>query len=156
MRRDRVNPNEPMYRHGLPKCPPHLQGAAREAWDRLCEELAASGVLTTADMEVVALLAAEWARLVDAEQHLAETGPVMTSPNGHLVQNPWLWVVRASAKDVLRLLTELGLTPASRARVSGPKSTVDDDFFPEPSRPEYTPCTTPIERRNEEVTTELS
>lgn len=113
----RVNRNEPVLPPGLPPPPDDLGPLARAEWDRLVGLLVPSRVVTAGEYELLVLLSREWARLAQAEHELAN-GLVIVAQSGFPVQSPWLAIARASIKSIMAMLTELGLTPSSRTRVS--------------------------------------
>ena len=59
-----------------------------------------------------------WSRWVMAEDKVREFGPVHATPNGFLQSSPYLTIARDAAKQLHTALTELGLSPASQARVT--------------------------------------
>lgn len=119
----------------LPSCPAHLRGEARREWRRLGKKLAGCGLLTEIDGAALALYCQAWARWVDAERALEKFGVMVKSPNGFPMQSPYLAVANKAMEQMTRLLTEFGMSPSSRARVS---------VAAPPDRP------APIERREPE------
>ena len=124
------NADEPVPPPGCPDCPPHLSRPAQEEWDRLGPELARMGVLTLADRAAFAAYCQAWARWVEAEERLKTLPAMVRTPNGHVQQNPWLAVANKQLELMGRYMTELGLTPASRSRITVPPS--PEEVVPEP------------------------
>lgn len=118
--------NEPQGPAGVPDCPPHLQGLAREEWDRLAPALAQMGVLTLIDGGALALYCQAWSRWVQAEQAIAKmaardqmTGGLMIkTANGNPIQNPLVGIANKAMADCNRYAAELGITPSSRSRIA--------------------------------------
>jgi P27 family predicted phage terminase small subunit len=60
-----------------------------------------------------------WSRWVKAEEMLKSTGPVIKSKTtGAIYQNPYPAVANRAMKQMRDSLTEFGMTPSSRSRVS--------------------------------------
>lgn len=111
------NPDEPQPPEGMPDCPPHLSGHARDEWDRLCPVLHEMGVVTVVDRAVLAAYCQAWGRWVEAEEKLKETPTLVRTPSGYVQQSPWLGVANRQSEIMGRYMAELGITPASRSRI---------------------------------------
>jgi P27 family predicted phage terminase small subunit len=119
-RSDRTR-NEPQYRGGIPKAPATLCPAARGYWRELARLLDASGVLTEADRQALALTCEALAEHQTARAVLAElgstyecrteSGAVMyrVRPEAGLAADAW--------RRAMRGLCEFGLSPSSRGRI---------------------------------------
>jgi len=127
---------------GVPSCPAHLKGEARKEWRRLTRLLPRMGVMSEVDRAALALLCVAWGDHVHARQMmLAEAaknpefdGRFVTSPIGFVVQSPWLAVSNRSFELYLRVCTEFGLTPSSRARANmGPSLPAKAESVPKKS-----------------------
>jgi P27 family predicted phage terminase small subunit len=121
----------------LPACPEHLQGEARKESRRTGKRLLACGLVTAIDTAALAAYCTAWARWVDAEQHLARFGVVIKSPNGYPVQSPYLAIANKAMEQLMKALTEFGMSPSSRARVAVAQARE----LPQPryEEPEYDP-----------------
>jgi hypothetical protein len=67
-----------------------------------------------------------YGRWVEAEQKLTETPPILRLPSGYIQQSPWLTISNKQLELMVKYMSELGLTPASRSRLAiqmhaGPK-----------------------------------
>jgi P27 family predicted phage terminase small subunit len=64
-------------------------------------------------------------RWVEAERKLKETPWLLKTPAGYVQPSPWLTIANKSVELMHKYLTELGLSPVSRGRVTveptGPK-----------------------------------
>ena len=134
LRRAKGNPGKRGYNHdepvppeGLPDCPPHLSDEARAEWQRLAQSLYDMGVLTSVDRGALAAYCQSWARWVEAEEKLKETPALIKTPSGYVQQNPWLSVSNKQLELMGRYMAELGLTPASRSRVTLARTSSVDD-----------------------------
>ncbi len=112
------NHDEPQPPEGMPGCPDHLNGIAREEWDRLAEVLCRMGVLTPIDRAALAAYCRCYGRWVEAEEKLQVTPTLLKTATGYVQQSPWLSIANKHLELMGRYMTELGLTPASRSRLS--------------------------------------
>ena len=108
----------------LPRCPTHLTAVARKEWRRLATPLFDMGILTLADRAALAAYCQSYARWVEAEDHLARTPALLKSPSGYVQQSPWLTVANKQLELMGRFMSELGLSPSSRTRLSLPDTAV--------------------------------
>lgn len=107
--------NTPMA--GLPRCPAHLNEAARKEWRRLATPLHEAGILTLADRAALAAYCQSYAHWVEAEEQLRKTPALLKSPSGYVQQSPWLSVANKQLELMGRYMSELGLTPSARTRL---------------------------------------
>lgn len=124
------NPDEPVPPDGIPECPAHLCEVARAEWDRLAGALHGMGVLTLADRAAFAAYCQAWVHWVEAEERRRETPPLVRTPSGYVQQSPWIGIANKQLELMGRYMTELGLTPAARRRISvgsGPQMTVSTE-----------------------------
>ena len=119
------NTTKPVPPDAQPRCPPHLDGLARNEWRRLANPLYKMGVLTVADRAAFAAYCQAYSRWAEAEQKLAETPMLIKAPSGYVQQSPWLSIANRQMELMCRYMTEMGLTPASRTRISVPQETVE-------------------------------
>jgi P27 family predicted phage terminase small subunit len=113
-----LNKSEPQPA-GSPKCPPHLDKAAKAEWRRISDELTRLGLLTMVDRAALAAYCASWSRWVSAEESIRKFGLVIKSPkSGYPVQNPYVGIGNTALDTMRKFLTEFGMTPASRSRLS--------------------------------------
>ena len=107
---------------GKPRCPAWLDPKAKQAWKAIIPELEKLGVIATCDGKALALLCEAFAEWKNAKEKVSKMGEVIPikNPDGslkYLQQNPYVSIARKSGSDLLRLLREFGLTPASRTRI---------------------------------------
>jgi P27 family predicted phage terminase small subunit len=133
-RADRAARNEPKPRVKIPSCPAWLQGEGRKEYFRVARLLMELRVITDADRTALAAYAQQYQRWIDAEDMIRKSGILIKSPNGFLMQNPCLPIANTALKNMQRLMSEFGLTPASRTRISAepddsqPKSLAEQLF----------------------------
>ena len=126
-RKDRTNKNEPARTGKLPKKPKNLGPIASEAWDDVVEILTDMRVLDKADGQTVELLCRARADWMEARAAIERDGPYYTAAGGMMRPHPMLGARSDASKRMLTLLAELGMTPASRSKVSAAPSDDQDD-----------------------------
>lgn len=117
----------------IPDCPDHIQGAAREEWDRIVVLLERYKLITDLDTAALALYCASYGRWQEAETCMQKLkgdgggfGLIIKSPSGYPIQNPYLAIANRAMEDCHRYLQQFGLSPAARTRV---KSGMQGDLF---------------------------
>lgn len=121
-----LNNKEPKPDVVIPDCPSHLQGEALKEWDRITKELYALGILAEVDKAALVMYCIAWGDYLYARRMVDEEGDVITSIKGGKYQNPWVGIKNSAADRVLRIASEFGMTPASRARVKVEAPTEED------------------------------
>ncbi len=112
-----LNQREPQPPKDMPECPAVLVGEARAEWDRMSAQLHRTGLLTAIDGAALTAYCIAWARVVEAQAKLQEYGSVIKSPNGCLMQSPYLAILNRALEQLMRAAVEFGMTPSSRSRV---------------------------------------
>jgi P27 family predicted phage terminase small subunit len=105
---------------GLPRCPDHLDAVARKEWRRLARPLFDAGILTVADRAAFAAYCQSYSQWAEAVQKLRETPKLIKTPSGYIQQSPWIGIANKQLELMGRYMSELGITPTSRARL-GPE-----------------------------------
>jgi P27 family predicted phage terminase small subunit len=123
-----LNPAEPKPRKARPKPPAWLSEAELREWKRITRELRAMQVLTSADADAIAVYCQVAVRYQQATKEIAEKGLTVDSPNGYPIINPALSIVNKCIQQMHRLLTEFGMTPAARSRISVPEPEAADPY----------------------------
>lgn len=117
-RADRAARNEPQPRVMIPACPEWLTTEARKEYKRVAKILVETRVLTEADRTGLAAYAHEFAAWRAAEKELEIDGPILiSSKTGSHYLNPMQGVASNHFKNMVKLMAEFGLTPASRSRI---------------------------------------
>lgn len=107
--------------------PKDLGPEAKAIWPELAQPLYEAGLLTALDAPALRLLCeaqATWQKATDAIQR---EGMIYTTPTGIQRPSPWFRVQHAAAEQMLRLLSEFGMTPSSRTRVKVTEGPPDPD-----------------------------
>ena len=124
-----LNANEPTAVAGLPRCPSHIKGEARREWNRIGKRLVAERRMAHVFKAAFAAYCVAWGRWVEAERQLEEFGTViMTNQTvdkegkpvggGNLVQSPYLAIANKAQQQMMKAISELGISPTSQAKVS--------------------------------------
>jgi P27 family predicted phage terminase small subunit len=75
-------------------------------------------ILTELDRAALAAYCQSYGRWVEAERTLQETPMLLKLPSGSVQQNPWLAISNKQLELMHKFLSEFGLSPVSRSRVS--------------------------------------
>jgi P27 family predicted phage terminase small subunit len=117
-RADRAARNEPKPEVMIPACPSWLTGEARKEYNRHAKMLVNLRVLTEADRLALAALIHEFSAWREAETMVGVLGAVLISEKtGAPYLNPWQNIASNHFKNMVKLMGEFGLTPASRSRI---------------------------------------
>ncbi len=79
------------------------------------------GVLTEVDDLALVGLCQSWAEYLEATEQVRKTGMLVKAPSGYPILNPYVVLANQALKRVKAFLTEFGMTPSSRSRVSAEK-----------------------------------
>ena len=118
---------DPEYLNDL-TAPDYLSAAAKKVWDEVAPNLRKAMLLTTIDVQTLAMGCNAIAQYRLASQQVGDTlvkanmvepleGGGNAVPVGEHV-NPWLIVQSMSFKQAMAVFMQFGMSPAARARVS--------------------------------------
>jgi P27 family predicted phage terminase small subunit len=124
-----LNKNEPKPQPATPRCPRHLSAEAKSEWRRVTPLLSTLGLLSRIDRAALSMYCEAWGRWVEAEEALKKYGVMVKSPNGFPMQSPYLAVANKAMEQMRGLLTEFGMSPASRTRLSVQEQSDEDAEF---------------------------
>ncbi len=99
------------------ECPPELGPQARLEWERIARELTVLGILSTFDRGPLAAYCCAYALWIEAMEMVQAHGSMIKSPNGYPMQSPYLSHGNKQFEIMMKIATEFGFTPASRARI---------------------------------------
>lgn len=122
-----VKPGEAL--RDAPPPPGTLSEIARAAWEELAAETTALGVLTSADLPMLALLAETSATVSELEDTIRSEGFTVSTGAGGRKAHPALKALETTRGAVTRLLKEFGLSPLSRKFVEKAPGPARDDPF---------------------------
>lgn len=117
----RMNPHEPSLAAVVPDTPAFLGTIAREEWNRKAPLLARMGVLTEGDDAALAAYCQAYERFVEAEGKIRQSGLLIKTSSGNVIQNPLVGVANRAMELMHKFLTEFGMTPSSRSKVTATK-----------------------------------
>lgn len=81
--------------------PEYIQGDARKEWDRVVGILKDRDMLGSVDRASIAIYCSAWGRLVQAETHIAQHGPVVATPRtGVPMVNPYMAVASEAGRVI--------------------------------------------------------
>jgi P27 family predicted phage terminase small subunit len=83
-------------------------------------------LLTKLDRAALAAYCQAWARHVEAEEQVARASALAFTHNGYPIVNPWITISKQAVDQMARFMTEFGMTPAARTRISAPDPEIDD------------------------------
>lgn len=131
-RKDRFNEAQPMPDMGRPDMPSDLSKSGRVYWDDFASMLEDMGVLTKADGAALAMLCELKAVFQQATDEIEAHGLMVENGAGGMKANPAVGMRNTIGKNLQSLLSEFGMTPASRCKVTAsPKEKRDpaQDYF---------------------------
>ena len=130
--------SEPQATRGLPPCPEHLTGRARDAWEFLAAEIADMGLDRRPDALMLEGACASYARAVEADLIVERDGLVIENStidaeSGEKIvlkvrAHPAIAVSNAAWQQVRSFSAEFGLSPAARARVVSERKEPTEDL----------------------------
>jgi len=97
--------------------PYFLGDGARDKWNELAPMLAATGLLTAADLDTLALYCVTWERWREAEDAIREHGSTTVAQSGYQQVSAWTTLAKHYRADLLKLGDRLGLNPSVRSRI---------------------------------------
>lgn len=119
--------SEPAATCGLPDCPGHLKGRARQVWTFWAEELAVMNLDRKPDAQMLEGACSAYDRAVEADIEVNDRGITIEEPLvnklGDVVgykikKNPAVDVSNAAWRQVRAFCSEFGFSPVSRTRLA--------------------------------------
>jgi P27 family predicted phage terminase small subunit len=126
-RRKTIEPTPPP---GIPTMPERLavDPLAVAKWNDWMPVLSGMGVMTTADVEALATMCELFSASQACLLELRASGPTIHTDLGGVKPNPAGSLYRSLIGQLASLMSEFGLTPSSRTKVSTTKEPVKDDL----------------------------
>lgn len=115
----------PDFSKGTLTKPHDLTADEEEAWNLTVPELERTGVVGEKDFPIVLAFVQCFGRLQVAARHVKEEGMFLDSER----RNPCISVAAEESRNLVRLASELGLSPTSEARIALKRRTDDDNPF---------------------------
>lgn len=119
--------NEPVPAEGAPVMPKDLNAKAKKKWKWLADTLSHMRVLSQADGDILERYCRAYQINLCAEAIVKQEGVVLTSASGNPSTHPAFRAWAQTHDQLVRILTELGLTPASRSKVEAVPTSKEND-----------------------------
>jgi len=117
----RMNPDEPEPDLCIPQPPKLLKGHALEEWNRITIILDRLGLMSEMDTMALAAYCQSYERWMEAEEKFDQDGVTYENVQGNITANPACTISNQALNLMHKFLTEFGMTPSSRTKVSGKK-----------------------------------
>ena len=121
-------PKEPALNGAKPRCPGFISDDAKKEWRRVVNDLYDSGLLVKADSTVLALYCEAYSEFIRSIEAIEKDGRITISPNGYPQKSAWVTIRDKAFDHMIKCLTEMGMTPVSRARVAAREASALDPF----------------------------
>lgn len=122
-----LNKNEPKPKTVIPNCPQWLLPEAKKEWKKIVQGLGKLGLITCVDGAALAGYCQSWARYVEAEKYLSSHSTAFETESGYMQPVPQVGIAQRYLKICQSFMSEFGLTPSSRGKMSVPKNGDDED-----------------------------
>lgn len=109
---------------GLPRCPDYFTAEQRALWLATVQS-APPNLLCAADSALLEVFATAWQTLRECNRLISKSTLLIQSERG-AVKNPLLSIRRMTVADLNSAATQLGMSPAARARLVAPAPDDDD------------------------------
>lgn len=110
----------------VPKAPVWLSAPAKAEWKRVAAILVERGVLTEADLGILASCCDAFGTIIECRRTIQREGLTLVAPNGTMKRHPAVAILNATQAQHRQLCAELGLTPYSRSRTALQGGAPDD------------------------------
>lgn len=116
-------------------CPSYLDDVAKKEWKRILKLLERENIdFNEKDFKVLEGYCTNYSNWIKFEKLANEAGYLIYSPNGYPQQHPYCQLAKNAQTQYLNFMKELGLTPASRARMNKNKPTSSTEGYTEEDR----------------------
>lgn len=105
------------------RAPDHLDDTAKAEWKRAVKLLNEAGVITDLDRTLLESYCIAYSQCMHALEQIQKHGSMIKAPNGYPMQNPYWAIFNKQREFMFKAEVELGMTPASRARLPVKQST---------------------------------
>lgn len=113
-----LNKHEPQPEPDSGYCPRHLDNYAAEEWRRVVPDLRRMGLLTIVDRSALEAYCVNYGLYRQCKYILEQNGLICVAPSGYLQQRPEVAIMRNALKEMRAFMTQFGMTPASRSKIS--------------------------------------
>ncbi len=119
-------PEAPPNLPGVPSMPPGLPARAQQEWSRVVDLIQRRGDLSELDQAAIADYCRCLARLENLESDISARGELVDGDRGK-VKNPSIQLAREYRASLMKWSDALGMTPASRNRMTLPDPGANED-----------------------------
>lgn len=109
---------QPEVKVKIPLAPDGLTAEEIEVFNRMARLLAGMRVMSEVDVDALVLYSRCWAMYERAHKAIAESAPIVKSPSGYPIKNPWVTIERDNHDRCMKILEQFGCTPSGRTRVA--------------------------------------
>jgi len=102
----------------VPRCPSWVRDDAKKHWRTIGKMLADYGVMGESFTLALAMLVNALARLIELEKHVERNGHTVSGSRGSPVPSPEAMALTKAHEQVMKMLREFGVTPASMSAVA--------------------------------------
>jgi len=124
----RIRKDEPKPADDNIQMPDDMSAGAIKQWDKVSKQLKEARIITNIDVDALSMYCEAYATWIDANKAIQKHGVVVKNKSGFPVQSPYFLVANKAFDQMRAMLTEFGMTPSSRTRVSSLKSKDEDEF----------------------------
>ena len=120
----RQNKREPDAPDRLPRCPSHLSAVGKKKWRETLALLKEMGIASAAYSDLLELYADTYSSWRDAREKVLRIGiATVTKVDGNPViqRNPFETAMHKYRDALMKIESELGLTPSAKSRIHGPE-----------------------------------
>lgn len=110
--------NEPKPPLAAPDCPADLSPVGKAEWNNVIDKLMLLKVISKADERALHLYCKAWEEFIKMEKIIEKEGMTFQNGAGGISAHPLISAREKMYRNALRFLTEFGLTPAARSKVS--------------------------------------
>jgi len=144
-----INEDEPVPDVCIPSPPRHLNKLAVEEWNRITPILENLGLISNPDRAALAAYCQAYARWARAETVVEAEGIIFVAKNGYKSPHPAVGIANVAMDKMHKFLIEFGLTPSSRAKLSGSPAKRKDKMDEFNNKPKNSPVPKNIKKFTE-------
>lgn len=112
----------------VPKPEVWMDGKAKKYFKNICQLLIAQELLNVANVQLVVIMAQEYASYEEANRALKDKGYTYISDKGNELLSPWVSIRNQSQKNYRDIAALFGLDPISVQKMGGQSKQPVDDF----------------------------
>jgi P27 family predicted phage terminase small subunit len=112
----------------VPKPEVWMDDRAKKYYKNICKLLIAKELLTVSNVQLVIIMAQEYATYEQATRELKISGLVFTSDKGNELQSPWVSIRNNAQKNYRDIAALFGFDPISSQKIGPVSKAASDDF----------------------------